>query len=423
MLLLARCFSLLLIMLISSARLCSQSVADSAKPMLIPILLKKEERVSGNPLATYAAMLELEHRYLSSPFKEIFIEQKRNMEEFLGFPLAGVQAMHTIKTLRENYGDRAETLAPEFVPLAALDVIAEEARSHNIIIWGEEHHLPQTRSLYSSLLSCLWQSGFRYLAAEAFTPEVESPGFIAPGYHSGYYLMDPVYANAVRDAVKLGYKLVAYDNNEKERDKKQAEHIQSKIFDRDPDAKVLILAGRGHISETVTNDGWEPMGYWLKKLTGYDPFTVYAPTMTERLTRGEEHPLYRYVTGRYKIKEPVILKNNNSNRYLGESSFDAYVFFPRVKILKGRPDWLFDLPGVKALKFKIRLNQSTQTLLLQVFSENEPDNSIPVDQLIVNGPDVKVVLALNHGRFRLRIIDKEGNLLFQKNIISPPEQF
>jgi hypothetical protein len=413
--LMIRYFLFVSVMLVCSTRLCSQPGSDSTKPLTVPILLKKEQRISGNPLATYAEMLALESRYLSSPLKEIFIEQKKNLEEFLGLPLAGVQAMHEITNLRVKYSDKDETLAADYVPFPVLDVMAEEAKTHNIIIWGEEHHLPQTRSLYSAMLSRLWQLGFRYLAAETFTPEVESPDFKNPGYNSGYYLMDPVFASAVRDALKLGYKLIAYDNNEKERDKKQAENIKSKIFDKDASAKVLIIAGRGHIAETIATGGWEPMGYWLKKLTGHDPFTMYAPTMTERLTREEEHPIYRYVINTHKLKEPVIFKNK-LNKYFGESSFDTYVFFPRVKVVNGRPGWLLNLPGRKAVKFKTKLKESTAPFLLQIFSENDPDISIPADQFFANGPKVKVTLALPNGKNRLRIIDKEGRVLFQKHI-------
>src|SRR5207247_2518052 len=54
-----------------------------------PILLKKEALQAGNPLATYAAMLDLEHQYLKSKvFADFYREIRFNLEEFLGFPLA-----------------------------------------------------------------------------------------------------------------------------------------------------------------------------------------------------------------------------------------------------------------------------------------------------------------------------------------------
>lgn len=103
--------------------------------------------------------------------------------------------------------------------------------------------------------------GFRYLAAETFTPTVESPSYMYPDYVSGYYLMDPVFADAVREARQLGFTLVSYESNKNDRDKRQAQNLKEKIFDLDPHAKVLILAVRGRVSERVAEDGWEPLGY------------------------------------------------------------------------------------------------------------------------------------------------------------------
>ena len=62
--------------------------------LIPPVLLKREELQAGNPLATYAAMLDLESQYVQSPgFADFYRETRFNFEEFMGFPLAGVQAM------------------------------------------------------------------------------------------------------------------------------------------------------------------------------------------------------------------------------------------------------------------------------------------------------------------------------------------
>lgn len=49
-----------------------QVPADSAFPLIPPLLLKTQERRTGNPLATYSSMLTLEERYRSSPLEQIF---------------------------------------------------------------------------------------------------------------------------------------------------------------------------------------------------------------------------------------------------------------------------------------------------------------------------------------------------------------
>src|SRR5438309_6351414 len=63
-------------------------------PLVPPMLLQKEALEAGNPLATYAAMLDLESRYRNSKaLAGIYAEVRFNFEEFLGFPMAGVEAM------------------------------------------------------------------------------------------------------------------------------------------------------------------------------------------------------------------------------------------------------------------------------------------------------------------------------------------
>jgi len=99
---------------------------------------------------------------------------------------------------------------------------------------AKEHHLPQTRSLYEVLLRTLWRQGYRYLAAETFADELMNADFSYPDYQSGFYLRDPVFASAIRTARRLGYKLIAYETQERGprtngsfRDRKQAEKHQS----------------------------------------------------------------------------------------------------------------------------------------------------------------------------------------------------
>jgi len=88
------------------------------------------------------------------------------------------------------------------------------------------------------------------------------PDFKSPDYQSGYYLLDPVFASAIRVAKEMGYKLIAYDTKERGpsgdasfRDRTQAENIKARTFDLDPHAKVFTLAGRGHASEEIVQDG------------------------------------------------------------------------------------------------------------------------------------------------------------------------
>ena len=396
-----------------------------AETLVFPGLLKKEALQAGNPLATYAAMLDLEEQYRQSKiFAGIYPEIRFNFEEFLGFPLAGVKAM-SLPMFRRTMPN-VETIPESYRPESALQVIEREARNTRIVVWGEEHHLPQTRSLYEPLLRSLWRQGYRYLAAEAFEDKVMRPDFKSPDYESGYYLLDPIFASAVRVAIDMGYKLVAYDTKERGpsgdasfRDRTQAENIKARIFDLDPYAKVLILAGRGHASEETAQDGWTPMASVLKRLTGVNPLTLYAPRMSQRLTSEEEDPLYGFATSRGLLRQPTVFVNRAEGRLLGSDSFDAFIFWPRIKIEDGRPDWMVEALGRKRARIPSRLLSGRGMRLVQAFRQGDRASNIPVDQVIIDEPTDRKVLMLPAGRFWLRTIDRNGNVLAEARVRVP----
>ena len=398
---------------------CSERPAEAqtaeASPdtvLVFPGLLNKKALEAGNPLATYAAMIDLEKQYQKSEiFAQIYPEIRLNFEQFLGFPRAGLQAMSLPMLRRGTPG--AERPIPDFyTPENALEVIKREALKTRIVIWGEEHHLPQTRALYASILRSLWDQGYRYLAAEAFEDAVMDEDFLYPDYRSGYYLRDPVFASAIRTAKELGYTLIAYDTKERGgagfRDKTQAQNIKARIFDGDAQAKVFVIAGRGHASEEMAADGWTPMASVLKQITGIDPLTLYAPTMSERLTSEEEHPYYRFATSQGLVDQPTIFEHRAEESLLGTSSFDAYIFWPRTHVEEGRPDWMVNLLGRTPVKIPESLLRGSGMRLVQAFREGDSSSAVPIDQVIIDESDEEKVLMLPAGAFWLRTVNRDS---------------
>ena len=388
----------------------------SAPDLPFPGLLQQAAREAGNPLATYAAMLGLDARYRESKvLAGIYPEVRSNYEEFLGLPLAGVAAM-SLPPFRTAHAGGETPIPDGFVATAAVSAIAAAAARTRLVIYGEEHHLPQTRSLYEPLLRALWPLGYRYLAAETFAEEVMAPGFAGPRYTSGYYLMDPVFAAAVRTARSLGYRLIAYETRERGpagdgsfRDRTQAETLERRTFAVDPQARVLVIAGRGHAAEVPPPDGWTPMASVLKQRTGIDPFTVFAPTMGQRQTVGEEHPLYRFATGHGLLTGPTIFVGKDG-ACLGSGNCDAYVFWPRITLVGGRPDWLVTTLGRTATPIPAELRVGKGLRLVQAFPEGEPDAAVPADQILVREGEPWPVLMLPPGVFRVRTLDAQGQL-------------
>ncbi len=401
---------------------CSTALVESAlaqatpaeEPLPFPGLLRRAEREAGNPLATYAAMLEFEARYCSSKvFADIYAEVRCNYEEFLGLPLAGLEAM-ALPALRTG-PNRDETAIPEgFAPSNAVATIVRAAAKTRLVIFGEEHHLPQTRSLYEPMLRELWARGYHYLAAETFTAAVMAAGFEVPDYLSGYYVMDPVFASAVRTAKRLGYHLIAYDTAERGppgdssfRDRTQAQNLKQQVFDHDPQAKLVVFAGRGHAAEVPPADGWTPMASVLKQLTGIDPFTIYAPTMGQRQTPAQEDPMYRYATAHDLVREPTLFVDPEG-ACLGSGNCDAYVFWPRFTVVDGRPDWLAKTMGRKPVPVPKPLREGKGLRLVQVFLTGEPGTAVPVDQILLREGEPMPALMLPAGSFWSRAIDAAG---------------
>jgi hypothetical protein len=390
----------------------------SDSSLVFPGLLEKQMLLAGNPLATYMRMVDLERKYLESEnFSKIYPEIRLGFEEFLGEPAAGTMAM-SLPAFRDNSTQRVDSIPEGYTPQSALEIIERCAADTRLVIWGEEHHLPQTRSMYEQLLQVLWNQGYHYLAAETFDSTVMDTAFHAPSYQSGYYLRDPIFATAVRKAIALGYALVAYDTREvgppgdaSFRDKTQAENLVRCIFTKDPEAKVFVIAGRGHASEIVAPDGWTPMASVLKQLTGIDPLTLYAPTMTARISSAEEHPLYREATAEGLVKQPTIFVNSSNQKLLGTNSFDAYIFWPRPRLINLRPDWMQTVLGRQPIAIPDLLLHGSGPLLVQAFPLGDPPSTVPVDQVIVWGPDRRPSLMLPLGNYWLRSVDRYGNAL------------
>jgi len=330
----------------------------------------------------------------------------------------------SLPTLRTRGGREPDAAVPTgFEPQAALDLLERECDATRAVIWAEEHHLPQTRSLLEALLRILWEHGYRWFAAEAFTAHVMDADFSCPDYRSGYYVRDPVFASAIRVARKLGYRLVAYDTNEQGppsdpsfRDRTQAENLRARIFERDPGAKALIVAGRLHASEVAAPDGWTPMASVLKQLTGIDPVTIYAPTMSQRRTRDEESALYRAAGS---LEEPTIFVDPAGHRLLGFESCDAYVFWPRFEIVDGRPDWMTRTLGRRRVAIPERFVDGEGARLVQAFVAGEPVTAIPADQVVLTDEDDAKVLMLADGAYSLRTIDPQGRVLAEGTLELP----
>jgi len=153
---------------------------------------------------------------------------------------------------------------PGWHAVPALDYIPQLAKNYRVVFLNEAHNIALTRTLTVRLLKPLREEGFNVFAVETLYSSdiaaLNKRGY--PIAASGFYTREPVYAEMVRTALKLGYKVVAYeadpDHTGDAREAQQAENLW-KILKADPNAKIVVNAGYAHIQKTGRFLGAESM--------------------------------------------------------------------------------------------------------------------------------------------------------------------
>ena len=159
----------------------------------------------------------------------------------------------------------------------AIDFLVEKASQNQIVMFNEAHFDPQHRLLVNHLLEKFYNQGFRFLALEALGQHdttINERGFIVQT--SGFYTKEPAMADLIRQAHNIGFYIFGYDEYGKDREKKQAKNIFDKTIAKDATAKVLVLAGFGHISEkkAETEKQRNMMAAEFEMLSSINPLTI-----------------------------------------------------------------------------------------------------------------------------------------------------
>ena len=410
----------------------------------------------NNYITPLFELKEMEDKYLASPFwKEPYLESMILLEGWVGNYEEAYKYENVLYETSPVYKQRKNALKAEIPdagksPLAGykmldpLDAIETIAASRQVIMINEEHHTPFHRATTLQLLKRLYDKGFRYFALEALSidnerlrskedMELNKRGY--PTHQTGYYTDDPVFADAIRIALKLGYKVVSYeapaicepgvDRNtcNERRERGQAQNIYDRILKNDPQAKILVHAGRAHNSKYVDKDNSKLMAGYFQEITRIVPFTIDQLHFSERLNAAHEYPLYRYLTRNNLLRKPSIYQAADESffnqRTLG---IDIAIFHPRMKYENGRATFL-KMNGLrqakkinlKKLKLKANKNLFTgsEPILIQAFYAGESADAVPVDQIILYPNKEIPALILPKGSFRIRAIDRAGKILNQ----------
>jgi hypothetical protein len=342
----------------------------------------------------------------------------------------------------------------EWHSVDAADAVAEAAADRTIVMVNEAHHDAHTRELTLALLPRLRALGYRYFAAEALGDK--DPDLMQRGYPTDQtgseYLMEPLYGEIIRQAIRLGYIIVPYDPQNadmKDREADEARALYEKVFAKDPQAKLFVHAGYSHIDKVPGNlDGdTQPMAVQLKRLTGHDPLSVDQVQFRDVAVGGLDFGFYSNLVVRFQPQGPIVLRNRHTNAIWSSdaASHDITVILPpavdrdvdvngvmRADVLRKkvilprlpfdpnqRPGWLS--LGNKRTPFRINLDLCGGQLpcVVDAYYPNEPDASVPADRYTFIRSRSHNELYLYPGRYRLRAWNASGATLSEQEIDIP----
>ena len=308
----------------------------------------------------------------------------------------------------------------------AVDYILDKFCDKPIIMINEAHNRGQNRYFGRKLLPSLFKKGFRYLAVEGlnFTKDslINKRGF--PTINSGYFIKESAYGQFLRDAIGIGFKVIAYEDTTyhdpkasfmdvvNSREEEQTKNIKS-ILEKDLTAKILVYAGHDHIHKK-SSDNWIKMGERLGKSLNINVPSLECTWMSECFQKNKEHSIYRAFIDSFKINEPSVLINNDTAYVdpLFKGKVDVNIFMPRTNYDLGYPDWLKETADIY---FTLKIPNNCEEAYLQVYKANEWNQvrkeAIPVMQFTVqkNRPEYK--LYLRRGEYKIFISKNNRNIV------------
>jgi len=301
----------------------------------------------------------------------------------------------------------------------ALPLIVEAAKGTRIVILNEAHHSPRDRAFALEVAKALRPLGYTLLAAEAFANDPQLTATLAregfPRLKSGTYVKEPVFGDFVRQALGLGYAPIAYEQDAEQRkrgepgvpgrEQAQAENLAAALR-ANPGRKLFVYVGFSHVAETPIEQGSgsvEWMAARLRKLTGIDPLTIEQTSVAEdcRSRGGRE----AWALAAPKLRRTSVLRLDGHPLAFGPyaNAIDLQVLHPPTWLRDGRPGWL-EAMGRRPSAIPPALVPKRGRRLVQAFLAGEPDDSVPVDQLLVEAgkPVPKLMLPARPVRYAVQ---------------------
>lgn len=320
----------------------------------------------------------------------------------------------------------------------AVEAIARLAKGRQAVFFNENHSNPQTRSLTVQMLARLRAEGFDSFASETLYPDdmedLNKRGYTTSA--SGFYTEEPVYADMINAAIKLGYRVYAYESSDSTGDAReadQARNLKRQVFKEHPDARLVVNAGYAHIQEHGKYLDGKAMAQHFARITDIDPLTIEQTMLISHEKTASDHPYYRAVMVKLAPSQPIVFVDKDDKPWsLKQGAYDVSVFFPEQQLQKGRPTWL-DLGGLrKPFEVTGHMCDEQYPCMVEARPVGQPESAVPADRLVIEfksrlvGHDDKVRqssdpepvadLWLRPGSYEVYSRDRSNNISHRERI-------
>lgn len=312
-------------------------------------------------------------------------------------------------------------LAKGSVYTDARQYIDSLARHHRVVMINEATNKPLHRAFTASLLTRLYQQGFRYLAMK--TLSTKSPGSLRRiTMHTGQTTSEPIGGELVRMALELGYRLLPYEDTARQPTPNQRHHAQAlqlhQALIKDSSAKILVLDEYDNIEEGART-GNIPMAAYFKILSGLDPLTIDQTQFSEGSNDAYGAFWYEAWMGAYPATSPVIsLLNGKALDPMEVYLTDLTLIHPPTLYRNARPTWM----SINGIKKETAISPSYRSLFfVQAYAANEYDEKrlgllVPADQTYELASDGYYYLYLRKGSYKLVFRDKAYQVLGSRDL-------
>lgn len=340
------------------------------------------------------------------PYVEAYIELTRNKETYAKTNDDGIYKQ-AIATLYSIIGRHEEAYNIKFsgwhnkkaisVKADSIEIsLLEMAQNYNVILINEAHHIPKHRAFLYYLLPYLKSLGYNQLAIEALSNKdtlLNLRGYPLKDV-TGYYTNEPVFANVIRKAKQLGFKLISYDYyGSDNRHERQADNIY-KAFDRKL-GKLIIFSG---YSNGCFTEELGLMGYRLKQKLGIDILSI---SQTRNIN--------------------LINKNISNFILVEEKGFDNcfnYDVIHNTTYSNNIASWYKQLMNFKVFSLKdfVDVEKFELPVLIKVCPLNKEENIPYYQYLLADKDKIPDIAYPNKGKYWLIIEGKTG-VVFEKEVL------